>query len=130
MSKPILGNGAALRDPRDPELIQRLDVSVLKNHAIGLGSTKDGTSAGKLNAVYALVDLTGVPDLLNVDVSHALGVVPTLCELVEVENTGSSVFAQARPVSKDKWTTTNCRVAVSLSGAQSGTVLKFRVGGA
>lgn len=129
MAKPIKGNGLSDFDGIEDRIIGRLGGSVLENRALGVGTTRHGTQAGKANAVYVDVDLTSVVDLLNVDVSHRLGVKPTLCELVEVSNSSASVFATARPVSKEKWTPTNCRVAVNLTGTQAGTVLKFRVGG-
>ncbi|HKV69275.1 MAG TPA: hypothetical protein VJN72_14385 [Gaiellales bacterium] len=129
MGKPIRGNGLSDFDGLEDRILKRLGSSALENKALGVGTTRRGTEAGKANAVYAEVDLTTVPDLLNVDVSHRLGAKPTLCELVEYNNASASVFAQARPVSKDKWTPTNCRMAVQLTGTQVGTVLKFRVGG-
>lgn len=131
MAKPIVGNGVSQFAGIEDAVVNRLKGSALRDKAIGLGSGIDGTAAGKLAAVYVDVDLTGLSDLGNVDVGHTLGRVPTFCELVEVTNSdGTTRGVQVNPVSKGQWTKTNARVAVvMLSGAQAGTVLKFRVGG-
>jgi hypothetical protein len=119
----LLGNGAQQIAP------QSQLGAILKKRALGVGSTDPGTLAGRAKAVYAEIDLTSVPDLNNVIVRHALGVAPTLCEYVEARNTGAQVFATIAPVTKNLWTHTTVRVAVNLTGTQSGTVLKLRVGG-
>lgn len=130
--KPITGNGESSYSGIEDAVTNRLKASALRKKSIGLGSGIDGTAAGQLAAVYVDVDLTPLTDLGNVDVGHSLGRKPTFCELVEVSNSDGTVrAAQVNPISKGLWTKTNARVAVTLlSGAQAGTVLKFRVGGA
>ena len=132
MTKPITGNGVSQFTGLEEAVVNRLKASALREKSIGLGSGTDGTAAGKLAAVYVDVDLTSHPDLTNVDVGHSLGRAPSFCELVEANNSGATVpTVMIQPVSKDQWTPTNCRVSVILTGgAQAGTVLKFRVGGA
>lgn len=122
----LIGNGGET----EPVVRQQsLLGTVLKKRALGVGSTVDGSDAGRSNAVYAEIDLTGVPDLNNVIVRHSLGKTPTLCEYVEARNTGGQVFATIAPVTKHLWTHTTVRIAVNLTGTQAGTLLKVRVGG-
>ena len=130
----IVGNGVPQFAGIEDAVVNRLKGSALREKSIGLGSGIDGTAAGKLAAVYVDVDLTGQPDLANVDVGHTLGRIPTFVELVGIQNSGVTQppVVSVMHVSPDKWTQTNARVAVSLAGTsvQAGTVLKFRVGGA
>lgn len=102
----------------------------LERRSVGMGDPEKSGPAGKLNADYSQVDLTGL-DLANVDVPHNLGAVPTSCQLVEWENAATpGTFLLCRPVDKHLWTVSNCRVAISVvSGAQAGTVARFLVGG-
>lgn len=103
----------------------------LDRKSVGMGNPESFSAAGKLNAVYSQVDLTGL-DLNNVDVPHALGAVPTFCSLVEWENAAdpTTVFHMARPVSRHLWTKSTCRVALlKAAGTQAGTVARFLVGG-
>jgi len=131
MAKPIKGNGLSQFDGVEDRILLSLTSRNLQFDSLGIGTGKPGSAVGKTRARYVDVDLTDVPDLGNVDVSHRLGVRPTLCELVEISNAGAAgPVVQASPVSKHLWTGTNCRVAITLTGTQAGTVLKFRVGGA
>lgn len=127
MARRLVGNGGS---SAEIDLIRRLSDPQLIDRALGSGSTRKDTLAGKANAVYAEVDLTGVPNLNDVHVSHRLGETPVLCELIEARNSAGPVFPSATPILKNRWNATTCRVAVSMNGGtQAGTVLKFRVGG-
>lgn len=129
--KPIIGNGVSDFDGIEDRVVDRLRASALRDKSIGLGSGRDGTAAGKLAAVYVDVDLTAHPDLANVDIGHALGRKPTMVELVGIANAALTTppTVSIMHVSPEKWTATNARVAVTITGTQAGTVLKFRVGG-
>lgn len=127
MARKLMGNGGT--DEEDRTRTQSVPGADLEKRAIGFGTTKPGTAAGRQRAVYAEIDLTTVPDLTNVIIRHALGEKPTVCEYVEIRNSGSSVFASIRPVDKHLWTHTTVRVAVNLTGVQPDSVLKVRVGG-
>jgi len=109
---------------------QRFRIGELEKKSVGLGDPEKTGAAGKLNAEWSQVDLTGL-DLANVDVPHELGVVPTSCQLVEWENASTpATFLLARPVDKHLWTASNCRVAVNIvAGAQAGAIARFLVGG-
>lgn len=127
----LVGNGGG-RPLENLELdaIRRLSDPQLIDRALGAGSTRTDTLAGKDNAIYATVDLTNVTSLNDVRVSHRLGTTPVLCELVEAHNAGGAVHVLTTPIHKPRWNATTCRVAVNfVSGSQAGTVLKFRVGG-
>ena len=130
MPKPITGNGIDSFAGIEDRVVDRLRASALRDKSLGLGSGKDGTAAGKLAAVYVDVDLTGHPDLANVDVGHSLGRTPAFVELASIENTTLTVppTVALMPVGRSKWTPTNARIAVTTS-TQAGTVLKLRVGG-
>jgi hypothetical protein len=126
VARRIVGNGES---GQGPVPLKALIGAHLEDRALGFGSGKAGTPAGRANAVYADVDLTGVPDLTNVVVRHALGETPTVCEYVGARNSGASVFAVVSPVDRAGWTHSTVRIAVSLTGPQADTVLTLRVGG-
>jgi len=126
MSK-ILGNGGDVI-PND-ELRQGI-AAEFQDRAFGQGSGRTGTLVGKQNAVWAEVDLSGLASIADVRVPHALGRIAVVCELVEARNAGGVPHVLVSPILKESWDRSQCRVAVNIvSGAQSGTVLKFRVGG-
>ncbi|MGH9204501.1 MAG: hypothetical protein ACRD2A_25005, partial [Vicinamibacterales bacterium] len=110
-------------------VLKRIGRGDLERRSVGLGDPEKGGRAGKLNADWSQVDLTGL-DLNNIDVPHTLGVVPTTCDLKEwVNDSTPSTFLIARPVDKHLWTGSNCRVSIVVqSGAQAGTVARFLVG--
>ena len=131
MARPIVGNGVYdTFEGIEDRVVNRLRESALRNKSLGLGSGTDGTAAGKSAAVYVDVNLTGHPDLANVDIIHSLGRKPTFVELVGVENTSLTAppTVMVMPVSPSKWGATSARVSVTAS-TTAGTVLKFRVGG-
>jgi hypothetical protein len=124
----ILGNGGELI-PNDE--LRQGRAAEFQDRAFGQGSARDGTLVGKHNAVWAEVNLTGLASLADVRVGHALGSVAVTCELAEARNAGGVVYPSVQPILKDRWDKSQCRVAVNMNGgAQAGTVLKFRVGGA
>lgn len=127
----ITGNGVDRFSGIEDDVVRRIRGSALRDKAIGLGSGIDGTAAGKLAAVYVDVDLTNHPDLANVDVIHGLKRKPTFVELVGISNSGLAQppAVSVMHVSPDRWTASSARVAVTITGTQAGTVLKFRVGG-
>lgn len=130
MARKLTGNGGSRLDSLEVDAIRRLSDPQLVDRALGVGSGRDGTLAGKANAIYADVDLTGVPSLSDVRVSHRLGRTPVFCTLIEARNAGGAVHPTASPILKNRWNATTCRVAVDMHGGnQAGTVLKFRVEG-
>lgn len=119
-----------------PEVLGRalnrgLGSSNLQRRALGAGTPEHGADAGVENAVYAQVKLSGASPG-TFDVPHNLGQVPVLCQLVEWDNPLTpATFLIARPVSKDKWTATTCRVSVyAAAGALAGCLATFKVKGA
>jgi len=103
----------------------------MERRSLGVGVPAHGNDVGVHNAVYAQVKLSGASPG-TFDVPHSLGEVPTLCELVEWDNPLTpATFLIARPVSKDKWTATTCRVQVlAAAGALTGCLATFKVQGA
>jgi hypothetical protein len=108
----------------------RLGAANLQDRAIGVGAIAHLKPAGKLNAVYSVVNLTNL-DQNNVDVPHSLGQIPAWCLLVELNGAvGSLAVGSASPVKKDQWTVTNCRMAVRFHvGGMAGTQAVFMVAG-
>jgi hypothetical protein len=103
----------------------------MERRALGSGVPQHGNEAGVQNAVYSQVKLSGAsPGIF--DVPHNLGEVPVLCELVEWDNPLTpATFLIARPVNKDKWTATACRVQILAAvGAFAGCLATFKVKGA
>jgi hypothetical protein len=132
----ILGNGVnspAEYGQTETDLVRRLGDEQMRDRALGDGgNTRGGSLAGKQNAVYSEVNLTGLTSLADVKVPHALGSRPVTIRLEGARNAGTTPSVIITPVHEDKWTKTTARVSVALVGAsvQAGTVLKFRVGGA
>lgn len=113
------------------QLLQRIGDANIPPGAIGHGKMEHLGKPKGLNQQWVKVNLTGL-DLDNVDVPHTLGAVPEYCALWETENTTTpATFLQARPVEKDKWTVSNCRVAINVNAVGSATdcIATFQVGG-
>jgi hypothetical protein len=110
--------------------------SNLEDRTLGVGDpTSANKSAGKHRATYASVDLTGggavVGTVVEYDVLHDLGEVPTVCSLDSIENAAvAGTFIEANAVRRENWSHSHCHVSVRLvSGSLDGCVAHFKVQG-
>lgn len=110
--------------------------SDLQDRALGVGDpTSANKAVGKQNARWASLDLTGggavVGTVLEYDVLHDLGEVPTHCTLESFENAAvSATFLVANPVRRENWSHSHCHMSIRLlSGSFDGCVARFLVRG-
>ncbi len=137
MDDRIVGNGIDVNAGQHPLSTVRTVVQKklgdpnLYDGAIGDGSAKAGEPAGKQNAQYVEVNLTGLASLADVKIPHTLGSKPTTLRLEGARNASGTPFVVATPILHERWNATTARVAIHIvSGNQAGTIVKFRVGGA
>ena len=111
--------------------------SDLQDRTLGVG-TPDGAdkSAGKANARWSRVDLTGggaiVGTTKEYDVPHDLKRAAVLCEMKKCENplTAGTVIS-AEPSRVENWSHSHCHVKLTLvRGSFDGAVASFLVQGA
>jgi hypothetical protein len=109
--------------------------SDLQDRALGVGDPNSADkSAGKANARWARVDLTGggltVGNAKEFDVPHDLGQTPTMVSLGHYERYTGPVTISARGVRQEGWSHSHAFVEVTLlAGSAEGCVAAFRVHG-
>lgn len=104
----------------------------LEERTLGVGNPNSADkSAGKHNARWARVDLTGGgAGPVEFDVAHDLGKVPTLVTLGPYERASGACSITARGVRPETWSHTHVLVEVTLiAGSLDGCVASFLVQG-
>lgn len=99
--------------------------------AWGVGTPKNGQRAGKHNAVWAFVNVSGGAG--NYNILHALRSIPVAVELVEVRfpSGAAAPHVTIQPIRQSEWTTTVVRVNINVvAGALTGCTAVFLVRGA
>ncbi len=109
----------------------------LEDRSLGTGNpTSSSRRAGKQKAVWSAVNLTtgtALPagSVIEVDVPHTLGKIPTVVELDRWENAAvPDTFIQANGVRPENWSHSHAHANVRLiSGSLDGCVAHFLVKG-
>lgn len=100
----------------------------VKDGGLTFGKVQHGESAGKMDACYSTIKtVTGTAEY---EVPHTLGHIPGFCLLMHSENRVTTSQYSVAASSRDKWSSTTCRVNVRVeAGSLDGGELTFMVGG-
>lgn len=103
------------------------DLNLMKRGTT-LGAYRDGEPAGFLDAVWAVLNLTGQE--IVVRVPHKLGRTPAWVKCWEVEdvNMGNPGDVGVASVNKSKWSATEIQVRIATSGCAGGFRVTLLVG--
>jgi hypothetical protein len=110
--------------------------SDLADRSLGVGDPNSASKAsGKHKATWSSVDLTGggavAGTVVEYDILHDLGEIPTVCTLAKLENAAvPGTFIEANAVRVENWSHSHCHMSLRLvAGSFDGCRASFRVQG-